>query len=60
MSTAKKFMVKRFQRGGGKKEILKACPVSEELKVAETMMRTPRNFEPDWWYSNWEEVADGK
>jgi len=52
MSRARQHTVKRFQRGGGKRTFYKVCPVSEELVVAEAMMRDGDKFKPKWWYSN--------
>ncbi len=42
----RKLIVKRGQRGGGKKEFLKACP-SGELRVADVLMGRPR-FKIEW------------
>ena len=53
MRTANKHTVRRHQRGKkGKKTFFKSCPLSEELVVAEAMMRDEERFKPKWWFSN--------
>jgi hypothetical protein len=38
-SRVRQYTAKRFQRGGGKKTFFRVCPLSEELVVAEAMMK---------------------
>ena len=48
MSRVKEFVVKRFQRGGGKKALLKRCPVSKEIMVAEALMKEDKKGGSVW------------
>ena len=52
MSVARGYIVRRFQRGGGKKTFFKVCPVSDEEMVAQAMMKDGDTFKPKWWFSN--------
>jgi len=44
----RKIIIRRGQRGGGKKEFLKACP--KEVRVAEVLMKEDRKV--DWEVTN--------